>query len=156
MAVGSATIVMVALAGCSSHQGGAGARVNNPAPNSSAAIATANLVVDGRTRQIQPVECVTAANLLMANIGNVGIGTDQDGIAVATTAGDNPTLDSLVLGTFDGVPFGWHTTDNTSRPIVTKSGQTFKIVGTAVGPAPSGNGTLSKPFELNFTCPPRA
>ncbi|EFG78396.1 lipoprotein LpqH family protein [Mycobacterium parascrofulaceum ATCC BAA-614] len=87
---------------------------------------------------------------MMANIGS-----DQDGIAVTTTAGESPTLDSLVLGSFDGIPFGWHTTDTSSRPTVTKSGQTYKIVGTAVGPDPSGIGTLSKPFELDFTCPPR-
>ncbi|OBJ81648.1 hypothetical protein A9W96_28990 [Mycobacterium sp. 1245852.3] len=83
------------------------------------------------------------------------VGTDQDGIAVTTTAGENPTLDSLVLGSFDGVPFGWDKTDHTSAPAVTKSGQTYRIAGTAVGPGPSGTGTLSKPFELKFTCPRR-
>lgn len=150
VAATSATILVTGLGGCSSHKGGTGAAANSSATNSSGTAVSARLVVDGRTRQMQSVECVTAANSMMANIG-----TDQDGIAVTTTAGDNPTLDSLVLGSFDGVPFGWHTTDETSRPMVIKSGQTYKIVGTAVAPAASGNGTLSKPFELDFTCPRR-
>ncbi|OMC52293.1 hypothetical protein A5745_01715 [Mycobacterium sp. IS-2888] len=146
VAIGSAAVVGVALVGCSSGSGnGAGAR----APSGSVAAAP-KVVVDGKVRPVQnEVACVTAANMVMANIGS-----REDGIAVTLSAGDNPMVKDLTLGMVDGVPLTYYESNTGPKPTVTKSGSAFKIVGT-VSDSPGGSGTVSKPFEMEFTCPPR-
>jgi ipoprotein LpqH len=131
-------MVLATVVGCST---------GAPTP-ASAPTATAKLVVDGKPRPIQnKVECVTAANMVMANIGS-----DQDGVAVTVSTGDNLLLQDFTVVKVDGKPLTY--TDSTAgpRPTVTKTGPTYKIVGVAESPDVSG--TVSKPFDLEFACPP--
>ncbi len=140
VAIGSA-VVFVAVVGCSS-----GSRTAAPAPT-----AGPTLVVDGKAHPVQnKVECVTAANMVMANVGS-----DKDGIAVTVSAGDNPMLQDFTVVEVDGLPLTYSNSDSNPKPTVTKVGSSYKIVGIANSPAPAGSGSSSKPFDLEFTCPPR-
>jgi ipoprotein LpqH len=100
VAIGSAAIVGVALVGCSSGSGNGSGAPASSASGASAPTAGVKVVVDGKARPVQnKVECVTAANMVMANIGS-----EQDGIAVTLSAGDNPAMQDLTLGMVDGLP----------------------------------------------------
>jgi ipoprotein LpqH len=151
VALGGAAVFGGALVGCSSGSGnGVGAPASS-APPASAPSAGVKIVVDGKARPIQnKVVCVSAGNSVMANIGS-----NQDGIAITLSAGDNPALEDLNLGTVDGLPLMYSDSDTGPKPTVTKAGSTYKIVGTATSPSPTGTGTVSKPFDMEFTCPPR-
>jgi lipoprotein LpqH len=85
----------------------------------------------------------------------VNIGSDQDGIGVTLGAGDNPALIELTLGIVDGLPLTYRDSIPGPKPTVTKTGSTYRIVGTATSPDPAGSGIVSKPFDMEFTCPPR-
>lgn len=106
--------------------------------------------MDGNGKPTQnKVECVVAANLVFVNIGS-----EQDGVALTLSAGDKPTLEDLTLGTVDGLPLSYHDSDPGLKPTITKVGSTYRIVGVATSPDGSG-GHVSKPFDMEFTCPPR-
>lgn len=146
VAVGGAAVFGSALVGCSS-----GSHNGPSAPAASAPSAAVKVIVDGKARQIQnTVECVTAANMVFANLGS-----HQDAIAVTLSAGDNPMLQDLTLGTVDGLPLTYNDSNTGPKPTVTKTGSTYKIVGSATSPDPAGTGTVSKPFDVEFTCPPK-
>jgi ipoprotein LpqH len=131
-------MVLTAVVGCWS---------GAPTP-ARASTATAKLVVDGKPQPIRnKVECVTAASMVMANIGS-----DQDGVAVTVSAGVNPVLQDFTVVKVDGKPPTYTDSAAGPRPTVTKTGSTYKIVGVAESPDVSG--TASKPFDLEFTCPP--
>lgn len=137
--VSGLAIVVVAVAGCSS-----------PSGNGPASVA-AKVVVDGK---VQPTEnkvaCVTAHNMVMANIGN-----DQDDVAVTLSAGDNPELHEVSFGKIDGLSLTYDEANPGPKPTVTKSSANYHITGTATSPDPAGPGTVSKPFDIEFTCTPK-
>ncbi|WP_375486234.1 lipoprotein LpqH [uncultured Mycobacterium sp.] len=144
--LGGAALVAVIVSGCSG-----ASKTNQGAPGSGAA-SIVKVVVDGKPRHVENhVECVTAANMVFANVGS-----DQDRIAATLSEGDNPRLISLVLGAVDEVPLMYNDSNGDPRPTVTKTGSTYTIVGTATGPSPAGGGNMSEPFDLEFTCPPRS
>ncbi|MGH3725490.1 MAG: lipoprotein LpqH [Mycobacterium sp.] len=147
--VGAAALAALCLVGCSS---GGGLRHDaqiNPPVSSSASDAPAagpRVVVNGVVRPVKNrVECVTAADMTFVNVGS-----DDDGIAARLSAGDNPTLESLTLGIIDGQPVMYHSANGVTKPVVTKSGQFYKIAGGAT----AGLNTPAT-FELEFTCPAR-
>jgi ipoprotein LpqH len=110
------------------------------------------VIVDGKALPIQNhVECVTAANMVFANLG-----TEGDLVTLNLSAGENPKVNDLTLGTIDGSPLTYQTSDIGPAPTVTKTGSTYKVVGTASGPSPSGAKDVSKPFDIEFTCPPQS
>jgi lipoprotein LpqH len=127
VAVGWAVLLGAALAGCSSSSGKGASTPGSPAP-----AANVKVVVDGKARHVENhVECVTAAN-------------------------DHPKLNDLTLGTVDGIPLTYTTSNIGPAPAVTKTGSTYKVVGTASGPSPDGAKNVSKPFDIEFTCPPQS
>lgn len=147
--VSGALSAVVWLAGCSS---GGGLRHDSPVSNPASSAASGGqaagprVVVDGVARSVENrVECVTAADMTFVNIGS-----ENDAIAATLAAGDNPTLKSLTLGIIDGHPVMYNSGHGATEPTVTKSGQSYKISGTATA-------GLSTPatFELEFTCPAR-
>nr|MBC9862659.1 hypothetical protein [Mycobacterium pseudoshottsii] len=146
MAGGIVAVAGIALVGCSN---GSGTRdVGAPASGAAAGV---TVVVDGEVRPIEnKVECVTAANMVFVNIGS-----DQDGIAATLSAGDTAAVKDLTLGTIDGVPLTYSRSSTGPKPAVTKTGSTYKIVGTATGPEPGGPETVSMAFDIEFTCPPK-
>ncbi|WP_078315089.1 lipoprotein LpqH [Mycobacterium sp. D16Q16] len=143
--VGGALSAVVGLVGCSS---GGGLRHDSPVSTTARSVQAAGprVVVDGVLRSVENrVECVTAADMTFVNIGS-----DSEAIAATLAAGDSPTLKSLTLGVIDGHPVMYNSGHGATEPTVTKSGQSYKIVGTATA-------GLSTPatFELEFTCPVR-
>ncbi|WP_078323999.1 lipoprotein LpqH [Mycobacteroides salmoniphilum] len=143
--VGGALSAVVFLVGCSS---GGGLRHDSPVSTTAPGVQAAGprVVVDGVVRSVENrVECVTAADMTFVNIGS-----DSEAIAATLAAGDNPTLQSLTLGVIDGHPVMYNSGHGATEPTVTKSGQSYKIAGSATA-------GLSTPatFELEFTCPAR-
>jgi ipoprotein LpqH len=135
--VSGLAIVGVALAACSNGAGPASVAVK--------------LVVDGKAQPTEnKVACVTAHNMVLATIGN-----DQDDIDVTLSAGDTPALQELSLGKIDGLSLTYNESNPGPKPTVTKAGSNYRIVGTATSLDPAGPGTVSKPFEMEFTCPPK-
>jgi lipoprotein LpqH len=84
----------------------------------------------------------------------VNVGSNRDRVAATLSAGENPRLIDLTLGTVDAVPLVYNESSGDSRPTVTKTGSKYTIAGTARGPGPSG-ADVSKAFDVEFTCPPR-
>jgi ipoprotein LpqH len=93
----------------------------------------------------------SAANMVFANLGS-----EHDGITLNLSAGEHPKLNDLTLGTVDGIPLTYTTSNIGPAPAVTKTGSTCKVVGTASGPSPDGAKDVSKPFDIEFTCPPQS
>jgi ipoprotein LpqH len=145
VAVGGAVLLAAGLAGCSGSSG-KGAK----APASAAPTVAVKVVVDGKPLPIDNhVECVTAAKMVFANLGS-----DPSPVTLNLSAGDSPKLNDLTLGTVDGTPLTYSTSNIGPAPAVTKTGSTYKVVGTATGPSPDGAQDISKPFDVEFTCPP--
>jgi lipoprotein LpqH len=104
-------------------------------------------VVNGTPRPVQnTAQCKAAANWVIANLGS-----DQDGISVNLSAG---AVQTLTLGTIEGVPVTYNDSQPGLKPTVTKTGSTYRIIGTATSPGADGTGTKSWPFDLEFTGPP--
>jgi ipoprotein LpqH len=120
--------------------------LGSPAP-----AANVKVVVDGKARHVENhVECVTAASMVFANLGS-----EHDGITLILSAGEHPKLNDLTLGTVDGISLTYTTSNIGPAPAVTKTGSTYTVVGTASGPSPDGAKNVSKPFDIEFTCPPQ-
>jgi ipoprotein LpqH len=147
VAVGWAVLLGAALAGCSSSSGKGASTPGSPAP-----AANVKVVVDGKARHVENhVECVTAANMVFANLGS-----EHDGITLNLSAGEHPKLNDLTLGTVDGIPLTYTTSNIGPALAVTKTASTYKVVGSASGPSPDGAKDVSKPFDIEFTCPPQS
>ena len=159
IAVGLA-IVVAGAAGCATAEEtrgdrgseGASAPASEPAgPTASAAPAvapgTANVTIDGQTRNgVGPVLCETNAGKFSIAIGEpltgIIVGIEPDGSVVRGVGlGD---VNGVVLSFTEGVP------GNDAK--ATKDGNNYKIKGTATG-TDSANATVSKPFEIDVTCP---
>jgi lipoprotein LpqH len=140
----------VVLVGCSKGSSGdVGSQASSARP-SSAATDVVKVVVDGQTRSVQnKIECVTAANMVMANIGS-----EQDAIATTMSAGDNPKLIEITLGMVDGKPFTYNDSDPGPMAAVTKTGSTYELTGRATTIGSDGLKTVGKSFDVTFTCPP--
>ena len=92
------------------------------------------------------------------NIIDIKIGDPNAGIGATVTQGDNPVVNVVTVGTFDGVSLGYlRGVDPSSKADVTKHGNTYKISGVASGrdltdvshPGP----VVSKQFDMTATCP---
>ena len=76
-------------------------------------------VVNGTPRPVQnTAQCKAAANWVIANLGS-----DQDGISVNLSAG---AVQTLTLGTIEGVPVTYNDSQPGLKPTVTKTGSTYK------------------------------
>ncbi|MBU8820213.1 lipoprotein LpqH [Mycolicibacterium goodii] len=170
VAVGSAALVIAGLSGCSSDDKSADASEASPtanatvdstaAPGTSVAAGdatattgtgTARVVVDGAEH---PVE----GTVVCANVaGNVSVTVGQGTTAVTATLseGDQPTVSAVALGNIDGVSLGYTPGVPGGSAEATKDGNKYTIKGNATG-ADIANpmaGAVTKPFELEITCP---
>jgi len=150
--VGAAAILGVALAGCS-HSGPV--RAGNGAVASTSASNT-KVLVDGHDQSVQgTVACTTAAGTVNIAIGGTtaGAGSAPTGIGAVLTDANPPVVKSVALGNVNGVSLGVGGTSGSAT--ATKDGNSYKITGTATG-ADMANpmaGPVSKPFEIDVTCP---
>ncbi|MGV9798467.1 lipoprotein LpqH [Mycobacterium sp. NPDC003449] len=170
VAVGGAAIVVAGLSGCSS--GGEKSESTEASPTASVPTTTsavqsgtaqagdasaitgsgsARVLIDGQERPVQgTVVCASAA-------GNVSL-TVGEGMSVVTATvseGDQPTVGAVGLGNIDGVNLGFTPGVPGASAEATKDGNTYTIKGSATGADLSNPaaGVVTKPFELEVTCP---
>jgi len=150
IAIASVTIVAGA-AGCSGGNKASGPSSSSATPSSTSTSAAAagetKVTVDGQPQNVSgPVVCATNNGKFSIAIGEaitgVIIGLEPNASAVHN-AGFG-TVDGVVMSFTEGVPG-----DNASA---TKTGNTYKITGTASGVDSAGQ-QVHKPFEVNVTCP---
>ncbi|BBU20501.1 lipoprotein LpqH [Mycobacterium xenopi] len=139
---GGAAMIVAALAGCSS---GGGQKVSTSGH--------AKVVVDGQDQNVNgPVTCQKAGGQLQIGIGQPG---SPNTVAVQATDADPPTIHQIALGTINGVPLAYQQGSPGANAQATKDGNGYKFSGTATGMNPSNPmaGMVSKPFEVDVTCP---
>nr|WP_162098272.1 lipoprotein LpqH [Mycobacterium xenopi] len=135
-------MIVAALAGCSS---GDGQKVSTSGH--------AKVVVDGQDQNVNgPVTCQKAGGQLQIGIGQPG---SPNTVAVQATDADPPTIHQIALGTINGVPLAYQQGSPGANAQATKDGNGYKFSGTATGMNPSNPmaGMVSKPFEVDVTCP---
>lgn len=148
-------LVVAASAGCSSNKSNTGSS-GSPSPSSSAAAAAAGpvLTVDGQNQNISgQVTCTTAGN----NI-NIGIGDPTAGLGAVVSNGNPPLVHSVGLGTVNNVALGFSDAapNQNGNAGAAVNGKDWAIKGTATGTDmsnPQQPQQVTKPFELDLTCP---
>lgn len=91
--------------------------------------------------------------------GELQIGIGQPGssgaVAVQATDANPPVVHQIALGTVNGVNLAYQQGSPGASAQATKDGDGYKFTGTATGVDPSNPmaGMVSKPFEVDVTCP---
>jgi ipoprotein LpqH len=140
-------IVVASCAGCSSNKSNTGASKPPPPPEP-------QVIVDGKKQNVNgPVTCTPAGN----NI-NIGIGDPANGVGAVVSKDNPPIVHAVGLGTVDGITLGFADAaqGQGGNAGAAASGNSLQIKGTAVGPDmsnPQQPQQVSKPFELDVTCP---
>ncbi|WP_077081947.1 lipoprotein LpqH [Mycobacterium numidiamassiliense] len=149
--VGVAGVAMVAAAcvGCSSNKSSTGA-----SSSSAAAPAGPQLTVDGQNQNISgQVTCNTANGAI-----TIGVGDATAGIGAVLSTDNPPIVHAVGLGIVNGVGLGFSDAapNQASNAGAAVNGKSYAIKGTATGTDmsnPQQPQTVTKPFELDVTCP---
>lgn len=144
--VASAAVVVSAVAGCSSNSSS-----KSPSASGSAATSGATaVIIDGQNQNVTGAVTCTAAD---ANT-NVAIGDSTAGVGAVVSNDSPPAVHSVGLGTVNGVTLGYaDAATGQGNASATKTGNSYKITGNAVGYDTSSQQQVTKSFELDFTCP---
>ncbi|PKZ65031.1 hypothetical protein CYJ73_13725 [Gordonia terrae] len=114
--------------------------------------AEATVTVDGKELELadKTVGCTDSAGKVTIGIGS-GSGS---GIGVVLTSGDSPEVESVGLGSLDGVTLGYQKGAGGGSADVTKDGDTYTVSGEASG-IDLANPTehVTKSYEIKVTCP---
>lgn len=167
VAVGGTAIVIAGLSGCSSNdKSDTSTEVASPTVSTSVSPSTsvqagegaattgsgtAKVTIDGKDHEV-------SGTVVCANVGgNVSLTVGQGMSAVTATVseGDQPSVTAVALGNIDGVSLGYTPGVPGGNAEATKDGSTYTIKGNATG-ADLANpmaGAVTKPFELQVTCP---
>jgi ipoprotein LpqH len=120
--------------------------------NTSSSPGGANKVtVDGQNQNITgQISCTPAGGNL-----NIAIGDPTNGIGVVISTANPPAVQSLGLGSVNGVTMGYAAAaPNQGNVQATKDGNSYTIKGTATGVnLASPQQPVTKPFEMDVTCP---
>ncbi|WP_055475562.1 lipoprotein LpqH [Gordonia sp. HS-NH1] len=115
--------------------------------------AEATVTVDGQELELadKTVGCTDAAGKVTIGIG---AGSGTSGIGVVLTSGDSPEVESVGLGSLDGVTLGYQKGAGGGSADVTKDGDTYTVTGEASG-VDLANPTepVTKSYEIKVTCP---
>jgi ipoprotein LpqH len=142
--VAAAATVVAGLAGCSSNKS------STTSPTSSTAAAGNQVIIDGQNQNVTGQVTCTPAN---GNV-NIGIGDPSNGIGAVVSGADPPVVQAVGLGNLTGVTLGYSAgAPNQGTVQATKSGNSYTIKGTATGINTTNQQQLSKPFEMDVTCP---
>jgi ipoprotein LpqH len=139
-----AAVLAAALAGCSS-SGTTGQTVSTSGQ--------AKVIVDGQDQNVKgQVVCQKAGGQLQIGIGQPG---SPGTIAVQATDANPPVIHQIALGTVNGVTLAYQQGSPGASAQATKDGNSYKFTGTATGVDKSNPiaGMVSKPFEVDVTCP---
>lgn len=144
--IAAVATVAAGLVGCSSSKpstvaGSGGATA--PASN--------KITIDGQVQNVSgPISC-TQVN------GNtsIGFGDPTTGIGAVVTNAEPPVVQAVGLGNLTGVTLGYSAgAPNQANAQATKSGNAYRIKGTAVGADPANpQQAISKSFEIDAVCP---
>jgi lipoprotein LpqH len=141
IAAAATAIVVAGLSGCSS----GGQKVSTSGH--------AKVVVDGKDQNVKgQVTCQKAGGELQIGIGQPGT---SGAIAVQATDANPPDIHQIALGNVDGVNLAYQKGSPGASAQATKDGNGYKFTGTATGVNTSNPmaGMVSKPFEIDVTCP---
>jgi ipoprotein LpqH len=142
--VAAAATVVAGLAGCSSNKS------STTSPTSSTAAAGNQVIIDGQNQNVTGQVTCTPAN---GNV-NIGIGDPSNGIGAVVSGADPPVVQAVGLGNLTGATLGYSAgAPNQGTVQATKSGNSYTIKGTATGINTTNQQQLSKPFEMDVTCP---
>jgi ipoprotein LpqH len=142
--VAGAAVVVAGCAGCSS----------NKNPGASNSPAGPQVIVDGKSQNVSgPVTCTPAGK----NI-NIGIGDPSSGVGAVLSNDNPPIVHAVGLGAVDGITLGYADAakGQGGSAGAAVSGKSYQIKGTATGADasnPQQPKPVSKPFELDVTCP---
>jgi lipoprotein LpqH len=142
----TAVVAACAITGCSS-----GSSSNSPSTSGSAVASGATTVlVDGQNQNVSGAVTCTAADTNT----NVAIGDTNGGVGAVVSNDSPPAVHSVGLGTVNGVTLGYaDAAAGQGNASVTKTGNSYKVTGTAVGYDTSSQQQVTKSFELDFSCP---
>jgi ipoprotein LpqH len=151
--IAAAATVVAGLAGCSSNKSSTGASSSAPSATGSSAPAPggSKVIIDGQTQNVTGQATCTQVN---GNL-SIGIGDPTDGIGAVVSNADPPVVQAVGLGNLTGATLGYSAgAPNQANAQATKSGNSYTIKGTAAG-STSANPPqpVSKPFEIDVTCP---
>lgn len=138
-------VVVAGGVGCSKSNTGAS---NPPAP------AGPQVIVDGKTQNVSgPVTCNPAGDRI-----TIGIGDPANGVGAVLSNGNPPIVHAVGLGTVDGITLGYSDAapGQDGAAGAAASGKSYQIKGTATGADtrnPQQPQPITKPFELDVTCP---
>jgi lipoprotein LpqH len=110
-------------------------------------------VVDGQDQKVKgQVTCQKAGGELQIGIGQPG---SSGAVAVQATDANPPVVHQIALGTVKGVNLAYQQGSPGASAQATKDGNGYKFTGTATGVDTSNPmaGIVSKPFEVDVTCP---
>jgi serine/threonine protein kinase len=104
------------------------------------------VVVDGQNQDISgATTCTTSSDGVSISIGSA---------QVSLTDAVPPVVETVFLGTVNGVYLTYSETLGEGSAEATRDGKTYKITGTATGfDLANGFEQVSKPFEIDVTCP---
>ena len=138
VAVAAAALVVAGLSGCSS------------SGTTSTSSANTKVTLDGQDQPINgSVTCVTQGGTVV-----IVVGDSSKGITASVTSGDSPEVQSVGMGSSNGIALVYNKAVPGGEAKATKDGSTYKISGKVTGADISQPGTiLTKPFEMDVTCP---
>jgi lipoprotein LpqH len=142
IAAAATAIVAAGLAGCSSS---GGQKVSTTGH--------AKVVVDGKDQNIKgQVTCQKAGGQLQIGIGQPGTPT---AVAVQATDANPPAVHQIALGNVNGVNLAYQQGSPGASAQASQDGNGYKFSGTATGVDTTNPmaGMVSKPFEVDVTCP---
>ncbi|WP_168698682.1 lipoprotein LpqH [Gordonia paraffinivorans] len=96
----------------------------------------------------------TVACAEVAGKVNIGVGAGTSGVGAVVSTGDDPQVESVGLGSVDGVTLGYQRGAGEGSAEVDKDGKTYTIKGEATGVNMSDpTKMVKKSYEIKVTCP---
>ena len=140
LAVGGAAIVVASLSGCSSGGGGTGSTTNGDV----------TVTLDGQPQTVKGnVSCVTQGGNVV-----IGIGDATAGIGATLTSGDSPEVQTVGMGSTNGMALAYTKGGVGGEAKATKDGSKYDISGKVTGiDIKNPLAPVTKPFEIKVTCP---
>ena len=145
-------IVVAALAGCSSKSGTSSG--SSSSGSSAAAPSGPQVIVDGQSQNVTgQVTCTPSGSNT-----NIGIGDASNGVGAVVSNDNPPIVHAVGLGSVNGITMGFSDAapNQGGNAGAAQSGKSYTIKGTASGvdmSNPQSPQPVTKPFELDVTCP---
>jgi ipoprotein LpqH len=142
-------MVVAGLAGCSSNKSATGTCTSSP--SSAPAAAGPQVIVDGQNQNVTgAVTCTPSGN----NI-NIGIGDATNGVGAVVSTDNPPIVHAVGLGSVNGITLGFSDAapGQGSNAGAAQNGKSYSIKGTATGFDQTNQQQVTKPFEIDLTCP---